>query len=83
MRKENPLHLAVPVFVCYCDKGDPRVIAKLRTGDYTVQNLHLVDETSTQTIGNIRLLGLGGKLTTSRLFDAGTSTTAGISGSAD
>eukprot|EP00055_Hartaetosiga_balthica_P006720 m.21777 g.21777 ORF g.21777 m.21777 type:complete len:541 (+) comp5389_c0_seq1:124-1746(+) len=79
----NHERFSVPVYVCYCDKGDARVIAKFRSKEYTIHNLFLVDETSTFTIENVRLLGLGGKFTVSNLFDAGSSTTAGISGNSE
>lgn len=34
--------------------GDLRVINKLRTGEYKVHNLHVVDEMTTHKIGKIR-----------------------------
>lgn len=80
-------HLNVPVYTIYGAAEDLSVIEKFRSGEYSVPNLHLIDETSTHAIPTpsghvIRLFGLGGSLVLHRLFDNGdgVSTIAGSPG---
>ena len=79
--------LDVPVYTIYGAAEDLTVIEKFRSGEYSVPNLHIIDEISTHAITvpsghTIRLFGLGGSLVLHRLFDNGdgSSTIAGSPG---
>lgn len=71
------LKLDVPVYTVYGAAEDITVIEKFRSGSYSIPNLHIIDEVSTNVITTstgfkIRLFGLGGSLVLHRLFDNGT-----------
>ena len=76
----------VPVYTVFGACEDVRVLERFRSGQYTVQNLNIVDEASSRLIQigglNIRLLGLGGAVVLHKLFDNGDgrSTIAGSQG---
>ena len=67
--------LDVPVFSVWGACEDVRVLEKFRSGEYKVNNLHIIDEASSRLldIGGIklRLLGLGGAVVMHKLFDNG------------
>lgn len=54
---------------------DVGILEKFRSGEYSVENLHILDEATTQSIDvggvKLRLLGLGGALVPHKLFDNG------------
>ena len=54
---------------------DVRVLEKFRSGDYKVNNLHIIDEASSRLLDvggiKLRLLGLGGAVVMHKLFDNG------------
>ena len=67
--------LDVPVYTVWGACEDVRVLEKFRSGEYKVNNLHIIDEASSRLldIGGIklRLLGLGGAVVMHKLFDNG------------
>lgn len=67
--------LRVPVFTVWGACEDVHVVERLRTGEYTVPNLHMLDEATTHAIEvggvRVRLLGLGGAVVLHKLFDNG------------
>lgn len=67
--------LRVPVYTVWGACEDVRVLEKIRSGEYKIPNLHLVDESSSALleIGGVklRLLGLGGAVVMHKLFDNG------------
>ena len=67
--------LDVPVFTVYGACEDVEVLERLRSGEYSVPNLYILDEASTHAIDvgslRLRLLGLGGAVVTHKLFDHG------------
>lgn len=69
------LRLQVPVYTTYGACEDVRVLEKLRTKDYNIPNLHILDEATTAVIEvggvRIRLFGLGGAVVLHKLFDVG------------
>lgn len=69
------LKLTVPVYTAWGACEDVRVLEKLRTGEYKIENLHILDEASTAAIEvggvRLRLLGLGGAVVLHKLFDNG------------
>ena len=54
---------------------DVRVLEKFRSGEYKVENLHIIDEASSRLLElggvKLRLLGLGGAVVMHKLFDNG------------
>lgn len=54
---------------------DVTVLEKFRSGEYDVENLHVLDEATTRCIDvggvKLRLLGLGGALVPHKMFDNG------------
>ncbi|KJE95732.1 hypothetical protein CAOG_06154 [Capsaspora owczarzaki ATCC 30864] len=76
LRGERTLH--VPIYTIWGQHEDVRVLEKFRSGDYAVKNLHVLDERNSFRIDNLRLFGLGGDLTYSKLLDSGT--TSSIAG---
>jgi hypothetical protein len=54
---------------------DVSVLEKFRSGDYSLENFHIIDESSTAVIDiggvKLRLFGLGGAYAQHKLFDIG------------
>lgn len=81
---------SVPVYTIYGAAEDLTVLEKFRSGEYSVPNLHLIDETQSHALvtptslggHTVRLFGLGGTLVMHQLFDngGGVSTIAGSPG---
>ena len=69
------IKLNVPVYTVWGACEDVAVIEKFRTGTYSIDNLHLLDEATTRCIDvggvKLRLLGLGGALVPHKIFDNG------------
>lgn len=88
---ELPLFLAdvkqfdKPVYAIWGAVEDVTVVEKFRSGQYSVKNLHIIDEKTAPLIEgtSIRLMGLGGAFQPPQLFDCGSgqSTVAGQAGS--
>ncbi|KAI3626468.1 hypothetical protein CBS9595_001829 [Malassezia furfur] len=75
----HALTLQVPVFTVWGACEDVQVLERLRSGEYRVPNLHVLDETTTHALDigglRLRLLGLGGAVVLHKLFDHGAATT--------
>lgn len=71
----DQLTLKVPVYTVWGACEDVQVLEKLRSGEYKVRNLHIIDEAHSRLleIGGVklRLLGLGGAVVMHKLFDNG------------
>ncbi|KAF4978689.1 hypothetical protein FDECE_18175, partial [Fusarium decemcellulare] len=69
------LKLEVPVYTVWGACEDVRVLEKFRTGEYKVNNLHIIDEARSMLLEvggvKLRLLGLGGAVVMHKLFDNG------------
>ena len=69
------ISLKVPVFTVYGACEDVHIVERVRSGEYQVPNLHLMDESTTHAIDvgslRLRLLGLGGAIVPHKLFDHG------------
>lgn len=67
--------LEVPVFTVWGACEDVAVLEKIRSGEYNIPNLNVIDEGHTQAleVGDVklRILGLGGALVMHKLFDNG------------
>jgi Protein of unknown function (DUF2433) len=67
--------LQVPVYTVWGACEDVSILEKFRTGAYTIENLHVLDEATTRCLDvggvKLRLLGLGGALVSHKLFDNG------------
>ena len=67
--------LDVPVYTVWGACEDVRVLEKFRSGEYKVNNLHIIDEASSRLLDvggiKLRLLGLGGAVVMHKLFDNG------------
>ncbi|KAL1306198.1 hypothetical protein AAFC00_004298 [Neodothiora populina] len=67
--------LEVPVYTVWGACEDVSVLEKLRSGDYNVPNLHIIDEAHSRLLDvggvKLRLLGLGGAVVMHKLFDNG------------
>ncbi|CAE6446290.1 unnamed protein product [Rhizoctonia solani] len=67
--------LDVPVYTVWGACEDVVILENFRTGTYTINNLHIIDEATTRRIDvggvSLRLLGLGGALVPHKLFDNG------------
>lgn len=67
--------LDVPVYTVWGACEDVRVLEKFRSGEYKVDNLHIIDEASSRLLEvggvKLRLLGLGGAVVMHKLFDNG------------
>ncbi|KAI8098476.1 uncharacterized protein BX664DRAFT_287979 [Halteromyces radiatus] len=78
--------LDVPVYTVWGVCEDVAILEKLRSGEYSVHNLHILDEATTYLLDiggvKLRLFGLGGAVIQHKLFDngEGTDTIAGGSG---
>ena len=69
------INLDVPVYTVWGAREDIRVLEKFRSGEYQVDNLHVIDEASSRLLDvggvKLRLLGLGGAVVMHKLFDHG------------
>lgn len=69
------IKLQVPVYTVWGACEDVQVIEKIRSGAYTIENLHVIDEATTRCLDvggvKLRLLGLGGAFVPHKLFDNG------------
>lgn len=69
------ISLDVPVYTVWGACEDVRVLERFRSGEYKVDNLHIIDEVNSRLleIGGVklRLLGLGGAVVIHKLFDNG------------
>ncbi|CAA9966142.1 Ser/Thr protein phosphatase family protein [Pyrenophora teres f. maculata] len=67
--------LNVPVYTVWGACEDVQVLEKLRSGEYKVDNLHVIDEAHSRLLDvggvKLRLLGLGGAVVMHKLFDNG------------
>ena len=67
--------LDIPVYTVWGACEDVRVLEKFRSGEYSVPNLHIIDEASSRLLDvggiKLRLLGLGGAVVMHKLFDNG------------
>ena len=67
--------LDIPVYTVWGACEDVRVLEKFRSGEYKVDNLHIIDEASSRLLEvggvKLRLLGLGGAVVMHKLFDNG------------
>lgn len=69
------IKLQVPVFTVWGACEDVVILEKFRTGSYSIDNLHVLDEVTTRCLDvggiKLRLLGLGGALVPHKMFDNG------------
>lgn len=69
------LRLNVPVYTVWGACEDVRILEKIRTKEYDIENLHVLDEASTVALEvggvRLRLFGLGGAVVLHKLFDNG------------
>lgn len=69
------IKLQVPVFTVWGACEDVLVLEKFRSGAYSIDNLHVLDEATTRCLDvggvKLRLLGLGGALVPHKMFDNG------------
>ena len=69
------IKLQVPVYTVWGACEDVIVLEKFRTGQYDIENLHVLDEATTRCLDiggvKLRLLGLGGALVPHKMFDNG------------
>ncbi|KAL0087395.1 hypothetical protein J3Q64DRAFT_1737237 [Phycomyces blakesleeanus] len=78
--------LEVPVYTVWGACEDVSVLEKFRSGEYSIPNLHILDEANSELLNiggvSLRLFGLGGACVQHKLFDngEGTDTIAGGSG---
>lgn len=67
--------LDVPVYTVWGACEDVRVLERFRSGEYKVENLHIIDEVNSRLLEvggvKLRLLGLGGAVVIHKLFDNG------------
>jgi hypothetical protein len=67
--------LDVPVFTVWGACEDVSVLEKLRSQEYKIENLHVIDESQSRLLDvggvKLRLLGLGGAVVMHKLFDNG------------
>lgn len=72
---DRRLTLDVPVYTVWGACEDVRVLEKFRSGEYKVDNLHIIDEANSRLLDiggvKLRLLGLGGAVVMHKLFDNG------------
>ncbi|OOO04603.1 Protein of unknown function DUF2433 [Aspergillus oryzae] len=75
MLLDKRLTLDVPVYTVWGACEDVRVLEKFRSGEYKVNNLHIIDEANSRLLDiggvKLRLLGLGGAVVMHKLFDNG------------
>ncbi|KAH9921545.1 uncharacterized protein BXZ73DRAFT_104427 [Epithele typhae] len=69
------IKLQVPVYTVWGACEDVIVLEKFRSGQYEIENLHVLDEATTRCLDlggvKLRLLGLGGALVPHKMFDNG------------
>ena len=69
------IKIQVPVYTVWGACEDVSILEKFRTGVYTIENFHVLDEATTRCLDvggvKLRLLGLGGALVPHKLFDNG------------
>ena len=69
------IKLQIPVYTVWGACEDVSVLEKFRSGTYTIDNLHVLDEATTRLLDvggvKLRLLGLGGALVPHKMFDNG------------
>ncbi|KAG2014009.1 Ser/Thr protein phosphatase [Coprinopsis cinerea AmutBmut pab1-1] len=69
------IKLQIPVYTVWGACEDVQVIEKFRSGAYSIENLHIIDEATTRCLDvggvKLRLLGLGGAFVPHKLFDNG------------
>ncbi|KAL4075600.1 hypothetical protein V8B97DRAFT_1927718 [Scleroderma yunnanense] len=69
------IKLQVPVFSVWGACEDVLILEKFRSGAYSIDNLHVLDEATTRCLDvggvKLRLLGLGGALVPHKMFDNG------------
>ncbi|KIW04416.1 uncharacterized protein PV09_04690 [Verruconis gallopava] len=67
--------LDVPVYTVWGACEDVQVLEKLRSGEYKINNLNIIDEANSRLLDiggvKLRLLGLGGAVVMHKLFDNG------------
>ncbi|KAJ9619903.1 hypothetical protein H2203_008177 [Taxawa tesnikishii (nom. ined.)] len=72
---EGRFKLEVPVYTVWGACEDVSVLEKLRSGEYKIPNLHIIDEAHSRLLEvggvKLRLLGLGGAVVMHKLFDNG------------
>ena len=72
---DKKLKLDIPVYTVWGACEDVRVLEKFRSGEYKVDNLHIIDEANSRLLEvggvKLRLLGLGGAVVMHKLFDNG------------
>ncbi|KAK4928998.1 hypothetical protein LTR66_016189 [Elasticomyces elasticus] len=72
---EGAFKLDVPVYTVWGACEDVRVLEKFRSGEYKVDNLHIIDEVNSRLLDvggvKLRILGLGGAVVIHKLFDNG------------
>ncbi|KAI2789256.1 hypothetical protein POX_e07286 [Penicillium oxalicum] len=75
MLLDKRISLDVPVYTVWGACEDVRVLEKFRSGEYKVNNLHIIDEANSRLLDiggvKLRLLGLGGAVVMHKLFDNG------------
>ncbi|OCF34791.1 hypothetical protein I316_03335 [Kwoniella heveanensis BCC8398] len=68
------INFPVPVFTVWGLIEDVRVLEKFRTGEYEVQNLSIIDETTTKLVEvggmKLRLFGLGGTVAPHKMLNS-------------
>lgn len=73
LNKQHTLN--VPVYTVWGACEDVQVLEKLRSGEYKIDNLHIIDEAHSRLLDvggvKLRLLGLGGAVVMHKLFDNG------------
>ncbi|KAI9659598.1 MAG: hypothetical protein M1831_003679 [Alyxoria varia] len=71
----NSLTFEVPVYAVWGACEDVQVLEKLRSGEYKINNLHIIDESHSRLLDvggvKLRLFGLGGAIVMHKLFDNG------------
>ncbi|KAF8334973.1 uncharacterized protein EI90DRAFT_2993369 [Cantharellus anzutake] len=69
------IKLAVPVYTVWGACEDVTILERLRSGEYEIENLHVIDEATSRCLDvggvKLRLLGLGGALVPHKMFDNG------------
>ncbi|KAJ5484173.1 hypothetical protein N7539_005969 [Penicillium diatomitis] len=75
MLLDKRITLDIPVYTVWGACEDVRVLEKFRSGEYKVNNLHIIDEANSRLLDiggvKLRLLGLGGAVVMHKLFDNG------------
>lgn len=69
------IKLHIPVYTVWGACEDVFVLEKFRSGEFEIENLHLLDEATTRCIDlggiRLRLFGLGGAIVPHKMFDNG------------